>query len=687
MRNLQLVAGLLLANEALAEPQWLTIFGVGIGPTTKRPSNPNRSSRRGGETHRGVKTRTITNTVYVTETKHHRGTGTRLPTQFTILSWMTPSQFPWPTMPSPSSGPQQTPPPWASETVAWPSETIPWTPLTQPSQPPWSRQEPLPTSQATQPPWTRQEPPPSNESTPPRWTQQESPSASPQNTAPIGSNPRPTPDAFTPIPDHDDGPLPPTATATATVIVTHTLQDPNATPDPDVIIPNLNPNSIFNNTPVVSTPSPTPTGIVESGAPSKPPAAPSKAPSLVDLLKSIPGLEKLSSMSPIVLNGLINTVLGAYTKKATSVEMVQPKIRQDAKRARIKYGPFTIKGAKSTSSASPNPLLSGLLGGLLGKTSFGTGNFKSMDPGGTSFIQVLDKDFPTEITMIYSKLDIIASDGQPIDIGKGLYAHHAVFASLSKIAQNPVLSCNGKPLNLTTLPTFIGAAGEAPENYFTDVTGKVNSGVHIPKDDKLIMQIDIVNYADQDQEIYLVPEIEYMEGFPPGFAESDRYTLSPGTCDPTRGPNSGQNIQPPEGQKKFEIAGPEMTFEENGHIMYSRAHLHDGGDRMDIEVNGKIFCSSKAEYGGEGRGGEGRGGEGRGGEEKSKGTLSGQSSCPPVLEIHKGDKMKLTAYYDLEQHPPRMLGGHSHGEKGMGGMMDSAEEMALFLIQFAPAKS
>lgn len=73
--------------------------------------------------------------------------------------------------------------------------------------------------------------------------------------------------------------------------------------------------------------------------------------------------------------------------------------------------------------------------------------------------------------------------------------------------------------------------------------------------------------------------------------------------------------------------------------------MHDGGVNVLININGKEACNSKAIYGGEGRStsdtAAGHAGE----------TLAGQVDCPNMIKVVKGDKLAISAYYDLELHP------------------------------------
>jgi hypothetical protein len=182
----------------------------------------------------------------------------------------------------------------------------------------------------------------------------------------------------------------------------------------------------------------------------------------------------------------------------------------------------------------------------------------------------MDTDFPTDAMILYTELKVMTEDGNRIDIAKGLYNHHAVFFSTSKTKVGDILSCNGRPMRIPTVPTFMGSAAEELQDYFADPKSKIDTGFYLPKGDKILAQIDIVNYKDYDQNVWLVPEIEYIPGKPPGYLDSEKYTLSPNTCDSPLGAMAGGFIKPPPGAKKWAINGTDMTFTKDGYIVFSR---------------------------------------------------------------------------------------------------------------------
>lgn len=194
----------------------------------------------------------------------------------------------------------------------------------------------------------------------------------------------------------------------------------------------------------------------------------------------------------------------------------------------------------------------------------------SLDPAGTSFVQALGEDFPTDSTLLYTTLKVLGEDGKEISIAKGLYPHHVVFFSTSKLGTADYFACKGKAVKTPYLPTFIGAAAENVNDYFADPKSDINTGYYLPKDDKILFQIDVVNYKDHDQFIYLEPEIEYFPGKAAGYLDSDKFILSPGTCDSAMGAFSGTNIRPPPGVKKFAVNGSDIEINRDGYIISSR---------------------------------------------------------------------------------------------------------------------
>jgi hypothetical protein len=82
----------------------------------------------------------------------------------------------------------------------------------------------------------------------------------------------------------------------------------------------------------------------------------------------------------------------------------------------------------------------------------------------------------------------------------------------------------------------------------------------------------------------------------------------------------------------------------DGQIFGMRGHLHDGGTSINLYINDKLACESKAAYGGPGSVRVGK--DGRRWE-----TISDMTDCLTPVSVKRGDKLEIEANYDLTKHP------------------------------------
>jgi hypothetical protein len=130
--------------------------------------------------------------------------------------------------------------------------------------------------------------------------------------------------------------------------------------------------------------------------------------------------------------------------------------------------------------------------------------------------------------------------------------------------------------------------------------------------------------------------------------------------------DKGINLYPPANQKSV-MSGGNVPVLVDGTIVSARGHMHDGGVGIDLMLNGKVVCQSRASYGGseatlvkDGKKWE---------------TLSSMSECGNAIPVKKGDIVRLDASFDTQQHPSRVTAG---GEE--------AEGMGLYILSFVPNK-
>jgi hypothetical protein len=73
-------------------------------------------------------------------------------------------------------------------------------------------------------------------------------------------------------------------------------------------------------------------------------------------------------------------------------------------------------------------------------------------------------------------------------------------------------------------------------------------------------------------------------------------------------------------------------------------HLHDGGVKMVVKVNGKDVCTSRLVYGGPGHEQVQANGE-------VWKSINNTIGCLDPIRVNKGDKFNMEAFFDYEEHP------------------------------------
>jgi hypothetical protein len=170
--------------------------------------------------------------------------------------------------------------------------------------------------------------------------------------------------------------------------------------------------------------------------------------------------------------------------------------------------------------------------------------------------------------------------------------------------------------------------------FYTTPDGKFPSGYYV-KDNNFMMQTEIINYKKTEQKVYVEIEVEYMPGKIGGDAEQG--VLSAVGCD-------GNNlIWKPAKNSTGKITTDGYEIYRDGHIILARGHMHDGGTGVNMYVNDKLYCASKAIYGGQ------KGTINVNG--KTWETIATMTECNEPIKVKKGDKVKLEATFDTKLHP------------------------------------
>jgi hypothetical protein len=320
----------------------------------------------------------------------------------------------------------------------------------------------------------------------------------------------------------------------------------------------------------------------------------------------------------------------SYT--GTIVEKTRlPNLRNDTIRKAIRYGPFTLPSQKDEPKKSMLSSLTAQLGPLFPQPEKGEIN---------SFGRV--NALCTDCFVIRSTTYMEYEDGTLATPATGIYNHHAVIFQSDQKPMYP--SCDTKSFSRATKSSSIFAASAAdggslealtkiyPDNY----ASAVNRGIYTRPGAKMSLLAQLMNYRDEPQKVYIIAEAEYLPGKPEGFLESTGVQISVTGCD------LKIDFNLPEG--KFSKTSPEYIVPKDILLVSMGGHMHDGGDNMELLINGKLACVSKAVYAIDGQVLTDKNG-------KTASSIVGMSPCVGPIQLKKGDKLSVTANYDRSAHP------------------------------------
>jgi hypothetical protein len=276
-----------------------------------------------------------------------------------------------------------------------------------------------------------------------------------------------------------------------------------------------------------------------------------------------------------------------------------------------------------------------------------------MDAGGTSYFNLVDSDFPKDITILNSKTEVQTKNFVRAATSSGIYNHHNAFMDVTKPPLD-VYGCSDPKLFVKdqekSVSLIAAGATEVTTAEFAALKGDLKTGYHLGTNGMIINYIDVVNYNNTIQEIYTSTEFEYIQGKPAGYLESNQYRVDPGIC----GGVSGSSIHPPHGVKRFSVNSTGIIMQQTGYILNSYGHMHDGGVNIILKVNDKLVCDSRALYGGPGAETVVDG--------KVWKTIREVTKCLDPIPVKKGDRVYMQANYDTELHPRSVITKHSNIE-------------------------
>jgi hypothetical protein len=321
----------------------------------------------------------------------------------------------------------------------------------------------------------------------------------------------------------------------------------------------------------------------------------------------------------------------------TSVTNVKALFGSNNKRVRVNYGTFKLPAFNAPSAHGGGMAMPGMEheGGMLDATN---------------------KNAPlpcTDCTLKHAQVFLTTPDGKKSNIQNGAWLHHLTLAVVGPGRSD--LACPGGTMRIPLGMERMLAVHNDRNETFYGITGTDKKGFYLGKDDKFDLELMLKNDVNVEKEVTFAIEFEYVQGKPAGWSNVRGIWMDIAPCSAHM-----SDIEPPKGQRKFTLEGPEWTSTIDGTLQNTVGHMHDGGVQVQILVNNKAVCSSNAQYD--------TTPDYQPSQESVKlgavksAHISKYTPCIAIGDIKKGDKLKLTASYDFDKYKPleNKIGNISH---------------------------
>lgn len=173
--------------------------------------------------------------------------------------------------------------------------------------------------------------------------------------------------------------------------------------------------------------------------------------------------------------------------------------------------------------------------------------------------------------------------------------------------------------------------------------------------------VELMNQAPKPITVYAVMLFEFVPKTAPGYKEARLVWVDVTNCQKT------SDFKPETGVYQKMSRG--FTSKHDGEFLFAIGHMHDGGVKVELLVNGKLSCTSKQMYSNR---------RGHYIEPTDGGVLkdlvmppnshiSDVAVCRDWGKIKKGDVLSVKAYFDAHTHM-QMMNGKGTLEDQMGIM-------------------
>jgi hypothetical protein len=317
--------------------------------------------------------------------------------------------------------------------------------------------------------------------------------------------------------------------------------------------------------------------------------------------------------------------------------------RLGSRRVKIRYGPYEVPGKNR---------------GAIGKMMDGEGGMAWNMP---------DKNVQkpcTDCMITYMGAGLENMQGEVVNTDKGLWLHHMVIINKGKSLKDA--TCASNPISLPHID--VGASARNSERFFasgnertaTDMTAEwAKAGYYVSKEDQFSYIIELMNMNKDSKKVYMTMTWEYVPGVPSGFKNARPVWLDAFQCGLS-------DVEPKKQEGAFDITARTWTANFGGELLGMGAHLHDGGDYLDIVQNGKVKCRAAAKY--ENGDMDMGGGGGMGGGDGMKSMDSGKKSSKKSSKKSIFGLNRSTQLRDSKKHISEITFCGTSPEKPLGRM-------------------
>lgn len=321
----------------------------------------------------------------------------------------------------------------------------------------------------------------------------------------------------------------------------------------------------------------------------------------------------------------------------TSVKAVKALFSPENKRVRVTYGTYKLPAFNAPSAHGGGMAMPGMEheGGMLDATN-------------------RNAPLPcTDCTLKQAQVFVTGPDGKSSNIQQGAWLHHLTLAVVGPGRSD--VACPGGTKRIPLGMERMLATHNDRNVTFYGNNGADKMGFYLGKDDRFDLELMLKNDVNAVRELTFAIEFEYVQGKPAGYGDVKAIWMDVAPCSAHM-----SDIEPPKGQRKFTLDGPEWTSTVEGRLLNTVGHMHDGGVEVQILVNNKAVCNSKAEY-------DISADYQPSPESVALGAvksrhISRYTPCNAIGAIQKGDKLRLTAAYDFDKYKPleNKIGNISH---------------------------